>query len=152
MPIQTISRRLIGCACAVIACVLLAGPAGALQLITESEAALPVDQSYERGISRGQTVVIVSPSPAAGTIKSPLILKVRFESHGTSKIDVDSVLVTYMKKPAVDLTQRIKPFVGATGIDVEDAEVPPGTHTLRVNVTDTEGRSGWADFTFSVAK
>jgi hypothetical protein len=94
----------------------------------------------------------VSPSPAAGTIKSPLILKVRFESHGTSKIDVDSVLVTYMKKPAVDLTQRIKPFVGATGIDVEDAEVPPGTHTLRVNVTDTEGRSGWADFTFSVAK
>lgn len=126
--------------------------AGALQLITASEAALPVDQSRERGISRGPTVVIVSPSPAAGTIKSPPVLKVRFESLGAAKIDVDSVLITYMKKPAVDLTQRIKPFVEATGIDVENAEVPPGTHTLRVNVTDTEGRSGWADLTFSVSK
>jgi hypothetical protein len=151
MLIQNILHRLIG-ACAVTACVLLAGPAGALQLITASEAALPVDQSRERGISRGPTVVIVSPSPAAGTIKSPLVLKVRFESHGAAKIDVDSVLITYMKKPAVDLTQRIKPFVEATGIDVENAEVPPGTHTLRVNVTDTEGRSGWADLTFSVSK
>jgi hypothetical protein len=147
MPIQNILRS-----CAVITCVLLAGPAAALQLITESEAALPVDQSHERGISRGPTVVIVSPSPGAGTIKSPLILKVRFEGHGAAKIDVDSVLVTYMKKPAVDLTQRIKAFIGATGFDVEDAKVPPGTHTLRVNVTDTEGRSGWADFTFSVSK
>jgi hypothetical protein len=151
MSVQNISRRLIG-ACAVIGCALLAGPAGALQLITESEAALPADPSHERGISRGPTVVIVSPSPAAGTIKSPLILKVRFESHGTAEIDVNSVLVTYMKKPAVDLTQRIKLFIGATGIDVEDADVPPGTHTLRVNVTDSEGRSGWTDFTFSVSK
>ena len=148
---RTIARRLIG-AGAVFTAVLLAGPAEALQLITKSEAALPASQSNDRGISRGPAVVIVSPSPAAGTIKSPLNLKVRFESHGTAQIDVDSVLVTYMKKPTIDLTQRIKSFIGATGIDVENAEVPPGTHTLRINVTDTDGRSGWADFTFSVSK
>ncbi len=99
------------------------------ELITSSEAALPTDQvtGRERGITRAPNVVIVSPSPAAGTLKSPLSLKIRFESHGGAEIDVDSVLLTYLKKPAVDLTQRIKPFIDASGIDVEDAEVPPGS-------------------------
>jgi hypothetical protein len=106
----------------------------------------------ERGITRAPSVVIISPSPAAGTIKSPLSLKIRFESHGGAGIDVDSVLLTYLKKPAVDLTQRVKPFIDASGIDVEDAEVPPGTHTLRVSVTDTDGRSSWRDVTFIVSK
>jgi hypothetical protein len=35
---------------------------------------------------------------------------------------------------------------------VEDAEVPPGTHTLRVNVSDSNGHSSRADFTFTVTK
>jgi hypothetical protein len=153
MLMQTISRRSIG-ACAVVTAVLLAGPAGALQLITESEAALPPDQNLgrTRGILRGPTVVIVSPPPAAGLMKSPLTLKIKFEAYGGAKIDIDSVLLTYMKQPAIDLTQRIKPFIAATGIDVLDAEVPPGTHTIRVNVTDTGGHSSSTDFTFSVSK
>jgi hypothetical protein len=152
MPRRTIARGLIG-TCVVFTALLLADPASALQLITEREAALPPDQNHrDRGISRGPTVVIVSPSPASGTIKSPLSLKIRFESHGAGKVDVNSVLLTYLKKPAVDLTQRVKPFIAGGGIEVEDAEVPAGTHTLRVNVMDTEGRSSWTDFTFSVSK
>lgn len=150
---QATLRRSIG-ACAVVTALMLAGPAGALQLITESEAALPPDQNigHTRGILRGPTVVIVSPPPNAGLMKSPLNLKIKFEAHGGAKIDIDSVLLTYMKQPAIDLTQRIKPLIGATGIDVEDAEVAPGTHTIRVNVADTNGRSSSADVTFSVSK
>jgi hypothetical protein len=134
--------------------VALAQPVQALQLITASEAALPANPqlSRERGISRGPTVLIVSPAPEAGLLKSPLSLKIRFESHGGSQIDVETVLLTYMKEPEIDLTQRIKPFIAPNGIDVEDADVPPGTHTLRVNVKDSEGRAGLAEFTFSVAK
>ena len=62
------------------------------------------------------------------------------------------MLLTYVKKPAVDLTQRIQRFIAPTGIDVQNAEVPPGTHTLRVNVTDSDGRASRADFTFTVSK
>ncbi len=146
------SRQLLG-ACAICVAVVLSVPARAFQLITDSEAALPAARiGPERGISRGPTIVIVSPSREAGNIKSPLNLKIKFESHGGAKIDIDSVLVTYLKRPTVDLTQRIKPFIAATGIDVEDAEVPPGTHMLRVDVSDTDGRPGWADFSFTVSK
>jgi len=35
---------------------------------------------------------------------------------------------------------------------VEDAEVPPGTHTIRVIVIDTDGRTNELDFTFSVGQ
>ncbi len=141
-------------AAAVFGGVMLAGPAFALQLITATEAALPPDHPLgaERGISRGPSVLIVSPQPGAGTIKSPLTLKIKFISHGDTTVDVNSVLVTYMRVPAVDLTQRIKPDISAGGIDVEDAEVPPGTHTLRVNVTDSDGHANSTDFTFSVSQ
>jgi hypothetical protein len=150
---QTIACRLIG-ASVVFGAVMLAGPAFALQLITATEAALPPDHALgaERGISRGPSVMIVSPQPGAGTIKSPLALKIKFISHGDTTVDVNSVLVTYMRVPAVDLTQRIKPDIGASGIDVENAEVPPGTHTLRVNVTDSGGHANSTDFTFSVSQ
>jgi hypothetical protein len=138
----------------VLTVVVFANAARALQLITESEAALPPiqDRGHERGISRGPTVIIVSPPRGAGVMKSPVALKVKFERHGGAQIDVDSVIVTYMKQPAIDLTQRMKPSIAATGVDLEDAEVPPGTHTIRVYVTDSDGRSGWADVTFSVSR
>jgi hypothetical protein len=151
---QSVTKLLIGVGMLLTA-LALAGPAPALELITAGEAALPATPQlglHERGITRGPTVVIVSPAPQAGAIKSPLSLKVRFESHGGSQINVETVLLTYMKDPRIDLTQRIRPFIAPTGIDVEDADVPPGTHTLQVNVKDSEGRLGWAEFTFHVAK
>lgn len=148
---RRIAPRLLA-ACALFAALGAGFPASALQLITESEAALPTDHARERGILRGPTIVIVSPAPAAGSIRSPLNLKIKFQGHGGATIDVDSVLLTYVKKPAVDLTQRIQRFIAPTGIDVQNAEVPPGTHTLRVNVTDSDGRASRTDFTFTVSK
>jgi hypothetical protein len=152
MRMRTIPGGLFGIF-VVYAVVVFADPARALQLITASEAALPPlqDRGHDRGISRGPTVQIVSPPRGAGVMKSPVALKVRFERHGGAQIDVDSVILTYLKQPAIDLTQRMKPFIGANGVDLEDAEVPPGTHTIRVYVTDTDGRSGFADVTFNVS-
>jgi hypothetical protein len=139
---------------AVFAALVFSAPAVALQLITASEAALPPEPSvgHDRGISRGPTVIVISPAPGTGMLKSPVNLKVRFESHGGTWIDTDSVLLTYLRKPAVDLTQRVRAYIVPSGIEVDDAEVPPGTHTLRVDVTDSNGHTGWADITFTVSK
>jgi hypothetical protein len=138
-------------AAAVAIALAFAGPAGAFQLITKSEAALPAARGgNERGISRGPTIIVASPSPAAGTIHSPLDLHIEFKAHGGARIDVDSVLVTYLKDPAVDLTQRLKPFIAPGGIEVKQADVPPGIHRLRVSVADTNGHEGWTDFAFTV--
>jgi hypothetical protein len=140
-------------ACAAAVAVVRPTAAHAFQLITKSEAALPAARGgHDRGISRGPTIVIVSPAPAAGTVKSPIDLKIEFKPHGGAGIDADSVLVTYMKDPSVDLTQRIKPFIGPAGIEIKDAQVPPGTHRLRVDVADTYGHEGWTDFTFTVSR
>jgi hypothetical protein len=85
-------------------------------------------------------------------IRSPFNLKLRFESRGGAKINTDSVLVTYRRIPAIDLTQRIRKFIRADGIYVENADVPPGLHRIRVDIRDSQGRAGSVDFTFSVAK
>jgi hypothetical protein len=113
----------------------------AAPLISAKEAALPPASSAvaTRGISRGP--VIKFSSPEANTpVAAPFDFKVNFEPRGDAKIDPSSVKVVYMKSPFVDLTPRLKSAISANGIDFVKADVPPGTHTIRVTVKDTEGR------------
>lgn len=111
-------------------------------LITKEEAKLPAAAkvTMRGGLTRGPKVKIISP--AEQVLKSPFDMKVKFESFGGAKIDPASVKVTYLKTPLVDLTDRVKPFMSADGIDFAKAEVPPGEHEIRVQVTDTDGRVG----------
>ena len=119
-----------------IASAVLAAP-----LITPKEAELPdVPPTLStRGISRGPTIKMSSPESNIA-VASPFEFKVSFDARGESKIDPSSVKVIYMKSPFVDLTPRLKPAISAGGIDFAKAEVPPGTHTIRITVKDTEGR------------
>ncbi|MBJ7503074.1 MAG: hypothetical protein JHC68_03030 [Polynucleobacter sp.] len=116
-------------------------PLMAAPLIVAKEAALPPATGVlaTRGISRGPSVKMTSPE-AEAPVSSPLDFKVVFEARGGDKIDPSSVKVIYMKSPFVDLTPRLKNAISATGIDFPKAEVPPGTHTIRITVKDTEGR------------
>jgi len=131
-------------------------PADAIQLVTEQEAALPPDRlpglALRGSPTRRPSVTVVSPPPNAGVVKSPLSLKVKLQAHGGAKIDPDSIVVTYKKTPLIDITQRIMPFISADGIDVPDAEVPPGIHEFRIELKDKDGRLGGTDFSFQVGK
>jgi len=136
-----------------VAIVLLAaGAVHATQLITEDEAKLPPPKGAiaadRRGILRGPKVEIVSPSGAA---HSPLRLQLKFESFGGATINPDSVKVIYLRSPNVDLTPRVKPFIQADGIDMPQAELPPGEYLVRVDVKDSDGRPGPASFTLTVS-
>ncbi len=125
-----------------------------LVLITESEAKLPAPLAFNlamrAGVTRGPKVVLVSPAGDAD-VKSPVHLKLKFESFGGAKIDPSSIKVTYLKKPAVDLTERLAPATQAGGIDVAAAELPAGVHHIRVDLKDSEGRAGTANFALKVA-
>jgi len=116
-------------------------PLMAAPLIVAKEAALPPAAGVlaTRGISRGPSVKMASPEPDVA-VSSPLDFKVVFEARGGDKIDPSSVRVIYMKSPFVDLTPRLKNAISANGIDFPKAEVPPGSHTIRITVKDTEGR------------
>jgi hypothetical protein len=113
----------------------------AAPLITAKEAALPSASGTlaTRGISRGPAVKMSSPE-ADVPVNSPFDFKVLFEARGEGKIDPNSVKVVYMKSPFVDLTPRLKNAISPSGINFSKAEVPPGTHTIRVTVRDLDGR------------
>jgi hypothetical protein len=113
----------------------------AAPLITAKEAALPSASGTlaTRGISRGPAVKMSSPE-ADVPVNSPFDFKVLFEARGEGKIDPNSVKVVYMKSPFVDLTPRLKNAISPSGINFSKAEVPPGTHTIRVTVKDLDGR------------
>jgi hypothetical protein len=120
---------------------VLSFSSNAAPLITSQEAALPAATGTlsTRGISRGPTVKLASPG-ADIPVSSPFDFKVQFEARGEGKIDPNSVKVVYLKSPFVDLTPRLKSGITSNGINFAKAEVPPGTHAIRVTVKDLDGR------------
>src|SRR3954469_8446394 len=136
----------------VAAALLFSGPSRATQLITDEEARLPPPKGAiaadRRGIMRGPKVEFVSPGDS---VSSPLHLQLKFESFGGAKIDPGAVKWIFRRTPNVDLTPRIKPFVQADGVNMDDAEMPPGEYTVRVDIKDSDGRPGTAIFTLKVA-
>lgn len=123
-------------------------------LISMSEAAEPNSSDVgmvKRGLTRGPAIEQVSPSPDRG-IMSPLPLKLKFVIRNNIAIDPESVKLTYLKARSIDLTERIKKHIAADGIDMEQAEVPPGTHLLRLDLKDKQGRVGTAIIKLTVKK
>ena len=112
-------------------------------LITADEAKLPAPSSSAtlptRGLTRGPGIEQESPLPNE-IVHSPLPFKIRFAIRNNVDIDRDSVRLTYIRATPVDLTTRIKKHVQADGIVMNQAEVPPGTHLLRLELKDMQGR------------
>jgi hypothetical protein len=120
-------------------------------LITPEEALLPTpkDVFASRAITRGPRIDLADFD--AGQVRSPLRLQLKFKGFGGATINLQSFRMTYMKSPNVDLTPRVKPFAKPTGIDISEAEVPPGEHLVRVEIHDSEGRQTSTVFLLSVA-
>ena len=131
---------------------LCSGTVWATQLITAEEAKLPPPKGAiaadRRGILRGPKVEVISPVDAS---HAPLRLQLKFESFGGAKINTDSVKVMYLRTPNVDLTPRVRPYIQPGGIDMPDAELPPGEYLVRVDVKDSDGRPGSISFVLKVS-
>lgn len=133
---------------------LIMPSAFAAPLITVEEASRPaaVPAIVHRAITRGPGIRLVAPDLGGAETKSPVDIKIGFEPRGGAKIDLNSLKVIYLKSPTVDLLQRVKHGLSETGIDLKNAELPPGDHQLRVTVLDTEGREGTAVVSLKVAR
>jgi hypothetical protein len=138
--------------CAASAITISSAACASHLLITEDEARLPPPKGAltadRRGITRGPKIEVIVDGEQ---VHSPVHLQLKFESFGGAKIDPDSIRVTYMKTPTVDLTERIKSFVRANGLDMPDAELPPGDHMIRVDIKDSEGRVGTTSFVLKIS-
>ncbi len=140
-------------ACALSAGLAFSGSVLAFDLITDDEARLPPAPKVTTrgGITRGPGIKVVSPG-ADGQIKAPFAMKIEFQPHGGAKIDASSVKVTYLRKPSVDLTPRLKSAISEAGINLADARVPVGTHDVKIDVTDADGRTKSETVSFTVVK
>ena len=120
-------------------------------LITEQEAGLPPLRGVlgSRSITRGPRIDLIEPGQVA---YSPLHFQVRFQSFGGADINVRSLRAVYLKNPEVDITARIARFADASGIDIPDAEVPVGQHYIRIEITDSEGRTRSAVFEIKIER
>jgi hypothetical protein len=131
-----------------------ANSASSFELITSTEAALPaapvLSLQLRGSPTRRPAVVVVSPPPTAGQLNSPLELKLQFHAFGGATINPSTVVVTYLKQPAIDLTQRLTPFITAQGINIPQVQVPPGKHQFWIELKDNEGRIGGGAFSFQV--
>jgi len=148
-------RHILTLTCAVIFGAATAMPiaAHAAALITPEEAALPPQKgavpNSGRGITRGPKIQV--PDAESGMRTSPMRFQVRFQTFGGSSIDLEALKVTYLKTPVVDLTPRIKPFAQPNGIDMPDAQLPPGDHLVRVDIKDSDGRAASTSFLLKIA-
>lgn len=141
------------CAVFLMAFILTAQPpdAGAgVVLITPEEAQLPTPKGVyaSRAVTRGPRIDLAGPD--TNEVHSPLRLQLKFRGFGGATIKLDSLRVTYVKQPNVDLTSRVRPYTQPTGIEIPDAEAPPGEHLVRVEVHDSEGRRTATIFLLSV--
>jgi hypothetical protein len=117
-------------------------------LISDDEAKLPPPKTVphdSRGITRGPKIEVVAPSDP---FKSPGPVKLNFQAYGGVSIDASSVRVAYLRATDVDITERVKPFVSGSGIDMPAVTVPAGEHTLRFEVKDRDGRAASKIVTF----
>jgi hypothetical protein len=121
-----------------------------LVLITADEAKLPAPQhvAWSRGITRAPRIQVAEAMD--GRLHSPIHFKLGFRAFGGSTIDTGSLVVTYLRRSDIDLTPRLRSFVTPSGIDIPEAEVPPGDHIIRVVVHDSEGREGVTTFSLNV--
>ena len=120
-------------------------------LITPEEAQLPTPKGVfaPRAITRGPRIELSDSD--GGELHSPLRLQLKFKGFGGANINLDSLRVTYLKQPNVDLTSRVKPYAQPSGIEIPDAEAPPGQHFVRIEIQDSDGRRTVTTFLLNVS-
>ncbi|PKU25848.1 hypothetical protein CWS72_04635 [Telmatospirillum siberiense] len=133
--------------------VFWSGSAAAVTLITDDEAKRPNDPQVTatRGITRGPSILFEPPATGPAP-HAPFDFRVHFEAHGGATVDPAHIRIIYLKMPNVDLTERLRPYITAEGINMPAAQIPSGEHLFKIEVEDSDGRNGEATFTVKAAK
>lgn len=149
-------KRLFGLA---IALAIGAQSAYAAMLISPEEVDLPAYQGGEgirlRSAPGGPSIEVVAPNIAASTkptVRRPVAINVRFGSQDGASVDMRSLKVTYLRLFGIDITDRLRPYVQGSEIKVDEADIPEGDHSIRVEIRDNQGRASTQTFSFVITK
>ncbi|HZP98356.1 MAG TPA: hypothetical protein VFB13_02380 [Reyranella sp.] len=115
-------------------------------LVSPQEAALPPSPVSKAGrsITRGPAIRQISPADPVAANK-PFDLHVEFAGRGGEKINPATAQIAILRGGNVNITDRVKPYITANGIEMPAAMVPAGTYVLQVTVSDAGGRQSIAN-------
>jgi hypothetical protein len=99
------------------------------------------------------SITIVSPQSTVGLISTPVRIEVTFDTSPDARIVPDTFKVLYGAF-RIDVTSKIRPYavVSEHGLLAEKAVLPPGTHRLFLQISDSVGRTAESEVKISVAK
>lgn len=97
----------------------------------------------------GPDIKVLSPEPEKAT-SSPIKLMALFIPREGTEVDISSLKVEYLKLITINITDRLKEYVTNNGIKVENAELPAGTHKIRITLSDTKGGTTSRVFTLKI--
>ena len=119
-------------------------------LITPEEAAMPAepaDLTTTKGLGpfdigreapdTGPLIEVVKPE--GGKVQSPPVeISVKFAPRN-APVNVSSLKVLVVKFIPIDITDRVRPYTTAEGIEIPDAKLPSGEHKVRLSLSDSAG-------------
>jgi hypothetical protein len=99
----------------------------------------------------GPEINILSPKPNE-VLRTPLALDIAFEASSDKTIDYESLSVKYLKLIAIDLTDRLKPYLRNNRLTVHDVSVPLGRHRFQLSIAYQSGEKTTMEIALSVEK
>ena len=134
------SLALAGALVAAAACATGAVQGEAVWLMTEGEAALaPAPLTRAPLPNDGPLIKIITPQQGA-EVTSPFPVEVQFEPRaGGAPPKMDTLKLTALKIFEIDITDRVKPYVGESKLFVKEAKIPTGRHRLKLTIADAAG-------------
>jgi hypothetical protein len=142
-------RNVLGCMLTTvgIAAIASSASAGVIQLITPEQASLkPTGEIPPPLVSKGPAPAIQIVLPETNVIeKTPFHVKILFIQLPDSAIDPKSLKLNLLVGGFVpfSLLDKVKGFVTQKGLDVPQANVPPGgPYTIEAHIADLKGRTG----------
>lgn len=98
-------------------------------------------------------IEVLQPLISGAPLANPIGIELKFSSAPDAHIDPASFRA-YYGFLRIDLTERILKNVriGPTGLKVENAEIPPGSHRLFLRVADSKEREAETELRFVVER
>ncbi len=128
----------------------LAGTVHADWLIQPDEARMadaPVQVIQPMSLSaQGPRITVFKPELLNQTRPPVDILVLFAPGDSGAKPDLSTLRIHLLKFVNIDITDRLKKYLKADRLDVVGAEVPAGSHRIRVSLSDTNGSESQREF------
>src|SRR5262249_949856 len=130
--------------------------ASAWSLVTrqqsQRENAAPHKQAAPAAPRSGAPTIRIEEPNTTRPIGSPVRIRVTFQPASNATIVVDSLRVRYGSL-GIDITRRILAHARptASGVTVDDAELPRGRHRVTIKIADNWSRVGYKSLVLTVA-